>query len=67
QRRLDAGGLNRLDAYDIDFHHRVRTGYLEMVQVDPSRWVVINADQTFDQVQCEIRENLQCRLDDWGF
>lgn len=67
QRRLDAGGLNRLDAYDIDFHHRVRTGYLELVQADPSRWVVINADQTFDQVQCEIRENLQCRLDDWGF
>ncbi len=23
QRRLDAGGFNRLDSYDIDFHHRV--------------------------------------------
>jgi len=67
QRRLDAGGLNRLDAYDIDFHHRVRTGYLELVQEDPSRWVVVNADQTFEQVQSEIRDILQRQLDDWGF
>ena len=41
QRRLDAGGFNRLDSYDIDFHHRVREGYLELVQADPIRWVVV--------------------------
>jgi len=26
QRRLDAGGFNRLDSYDIDINHRVRKG-----------------------------------------
>jgi dTMP kinase len=28
ERRMADGGLNRLDAYDIDFHHRVRAGTL---------------------------------------
>ena len=67
QRRLDAGGLNRLDAYDIDFHHRVRDGYLELVKKDPGRWVIVDADQSFDQVQEELREILLNRLKTWGY
>jgi len=67
QRRLDAGGLNRLDAYDIDFHHRVRDGYLELVKKDPGRWVILDADQSFDQVQEELREILLNRLKTWGY
>ena len=67
QRRLDAGGLNRLDAYDIDFHHRVRDGYLELVKKDPERWVIVDADQSFDQVQEELREILLNRLKTWGY
>ena len=67
QRRLDAGGLNRLDAYDIDFHHRVREGYLELVKKDPERWSIVDADQTFEQVQEELREILLKQLKTWGF
>ena len=54
QRRLDAGGLNRLDAYDINFHHRVRAGYLELVKADPDRWIIVDADRSFDEVQAEL-------------
>jgi len=54
QRRLDAGGLNRLDAYDIDFHHRVRAGYLELVKADPDRWIIVDAGRTFEEVQAEL-------------
>ncbi len=67
QRRMDAGGFNRLDSYDIDFHHRVREGYLELVKADPSRWVVIDADRPFDEVQAELRDTLQSYLQVWGF
>jgi dTMP kinase len=67
QRRMDAGGFNRLDSYDIDFHRRVRAGYLELVKADPSRWVVINADNSFEQVKNEIRAILQEKLDGWGY
>ena len=67
QRRMDAGGVNRLDSYDIDFHHRVRIGYLELVQADPLRWVVVNADRPFGEVQAELRSVLQNYLNNWGF
>ncbi len=67
QRRLNAGGFDRLDSYDIDFHHRVREGYLELVEADPSRWIVIDADRPFDEVQAEIRSTLQSYLNDWGY
>ena len=67
QRRLDAGGFNRLDSYDIDFHHRVRKGYLELVQADPLRWVVIEADRPFTEVQDDLRATLQKYLSNWGY
>jgi dTMP kinase len=67
QRRLDAGGLNRLDAYEIDFHHRVREGYLELVKADPDRWVVVDADQPFETVQKELREILLTYIKGWGY
>jgi dTMP kinase len=67
ERRLADGGLNRLDAYDIEFHHRVRAGYLELMKENPDRWVIIDANQDFDQVQAEIRDILQQSFADWGF
>jgi dTMP kinase len=67
QRRLDAGGLNRLDAYDINFHHRVRNGYLKLAGEAPDRWVVVDADRPFEIVQKDLRAILQESLDQWGF
>jgi dTMP kinase len=67
QRRLDAGGLNRLDAYDINFHRRVRDGYLNLAKAAPERWVVVDADRTFEEVQEDLRRILQENLDKWGF
>lgn len=67
QRRLDAGGLNRLDAYDIDFHHRVRDGYLKLAGEAPDRWVVVDADRSFEAVQEDLRAILQEYLDQWGY
>jgi len=36
---------NRLDAYTVEFHERVRTGYLELAKQEPDRWVVVDAAQ----------------------
>lgn len=46
---------NRLDAYTVDFHRRVRAGYLEMVKLDPARWSVVDAGQPWEQVQADLR------------
>jgi dTMP kinase len=53
---------NRLDAYTVEFHRRVRKGYLEMVKQEPHRWVVIDASQAWDKVQAELRKTILTRL-----
>ena len=53
---------NRLDAYTVEFHQRVRAGYLEMVKAEPSRWVVVNAGQKWDDVQENLRRVIVKKL-----
>ena len=53
---------NRLDAYTVDFHRRVRAGYLEMVQLEPARWSVVDAGQPWEQVQADLRVVLTAAL-----
>jgi dTMP kinase len=48
------GEWNRLDAYDVDFHQRVRKGYFQLVQAEPERWVVVDASQSPVKVQEEL-------------
>ncbi len=53
---------NRLDAYTVEFHQRVRKGYLEMVKAEPKRWVVVDASQSWDKVQGDLREKILIAL-----
>ena len=63
QRRQSGGGeWNRLDAEAIEFHQRVRAGYLELVRQEPERWVVVRATCSVEEVQAEIRALVQARL-----
>lgn len=41
---------NRLDMEKLDFHQKVYEGYLNLVQQNPHRFVVINADDMIDVV-----------------
>jgi dTMP kinase len=54
QRRARGGEWNRLDACDLDFYHKVRQGYFELVDREPERWVVINAGLEMEQVKVAI-------------
>jgi dTMP kinase len=54
---------NRLDAYTVEFHQRVRAGYLEMVKAEPNRWLVIDAGRKWDAVQAELRKVILERLE----
>jgi dTMP kinase len=63
QRRQSGGDeWNRLDAEALEFHQRVRAGYLELVEQEPERWVVIDAARSVEEVQTEIRAQVQARL-----
>jgi dTMP kinase len=55
RRRQKGGGeWNRLDAYDLEFHRRVRAGYLELAKQEPDRWVVVDAGKEWGIVQQEL-------------
>jgi dTMP kinase len=52
---------NRMDAYEIEFYRRVRAGYLEMVKQEPKRWVVVDASQSWEMVQEELRKIIEAK------
>ncbi|GMR10123.1 MAG: dTMP kinase [Anaerolineae bacterium] len=63
ERRKQDGHWNRLDDYDLAFHERVRQGYLRLADAEPDRWVRIDAAQTEDQIQEQIRGVVAGRLE----
>lgn len=63
RRREEGGDWNRLDAYDLEFHKRVRQGYYELAKADPERWVTIDAGRSFGIIQEKIRQVVMQRLD----
>jgi dTMP kinase len=53
---------NRLDAYQLEFHKRVRDGYVEMVNQEPERWLVVDAGKKWEEVQGNLRKLLLEKL-----
>jgi len=61
KRKKNAEEWNRLDAYTVEFHKRVRSGYLKMAKSE--RWVRINASQGWGEVQEELKKVIVERLE----
>jgi dTMP kinase len=49
--RKKASRRDRFEQEDIDFHRRVRDGYLRLAAAEPSRWLVLDATQSKDKVE----------------
>lgn len=62
QRRRSGGSWNRLDAYEKQFHQRVREGYRNMAETNPEHWLRIDAAQSSDAVREIILGIVQQRL-----
>jgi dTMP kinase len=45
---------NRLDLESMDFHNKIRAGYLQIAEMFPERIRVVNADQTPDEVFADV-------------
>ena len=56
QRKRKEDEWNRLDAYELAFHQRVREGYHELCRQEPERWRVIDAMQPKEAVQLALRQ-----------
>jgi len=62
RKRSNGGEWNRLDAYELAFHQRVRAGYLELARQEPQRWRIIDAALPPEMVQLALRQAVLDRL-----
>jgi len=60
--RIDLAGTRRFEEESIDFHNRVRAGYKKMAKQEPSRWVVLDANNPVEDISNSIWEHVQDRL-----
>lgn len=52
---------DRLGGMPIDFHERVREGFLTEAQREPERWEILDASRSFDEVAQDAIERLKRR------
>jgi len=64
--RRKAGGdvveWNRMERKQLEYHHRVREGYLELTHLEPERWVVLNAADDVETIHRAILKVVCLRL-----
>lgn len=66
RRRQGGGEMNRLDREALDFHRRVRLGYLKLAAVEPDRWITLDGAGSIEEVQDAIRMALRPILRGWA-
>ena len=62
ERKQKGKEWNRLDAYALEIHKRVRQGYLELAASEPRRWVVIDGCESPEAVEAAIQAVVKDRL-----
>ncbi len=60
KRKKNSDEWNRMDAYTVEFHERVRVGYLELARDD--RWVTVDATNDWATVQEDLKAVLRKKL-----
>jgi dTMP kinase len=55
-RKKKGSEWNRLDAYELAFHQRVRAGYHQLIAEEPERWVTVDAARDMETVQANLRK-----------
>lgn len=60
--RLHPGGHDRLEREAIEFHLKVRQGYLTLAEAEPERWRILDASKPMHAVQADFRKLLLDKL-----
>jgi len=63
QSRGEVQGGDRIEREGLEFHRKLRKGYLEMASNYPARYEIIDGDRTQDEVFQDILERLEKRFD----
>jgi dTMP kinase len=62
RRHRDAETVNRIDRADLAFHQRVRKAYLQLAELHPGDWIVVDAAGSPDAVFGAICQAVQSSL-----
>lgn len=62
RKRSGGGEWNRLDAWEVALHQRIRQGFLGLARQNPERWIIIDASQSAEMVQLALRQAVLSRL-----
>lgn len=57
--RIDQEGTRRFEDESLDFHKRVRDGYLKLASLEPSRWRILDATKPFEAVAESVWKEVQ--------
>jgi dTMP kinase len=59
-----ARSADRLEAEPLEFHHRVRAGFLALARAEPSRYLVLDASRPVDEISQQIKDRIRGILPD---
>lgn len=57
-RLKEPSSIDRFERENIDFHRRIREGYLNILRNDPKRFRLIDANQDVNAIQEEVRRHI---------
>jgi dTMP kinase len=60
--RLHPGSHDRIEREALEFHKKVRNGYLELAEKSPERWQIIDAARPLTTVQAQLAKVLSEKL-----
>ena len=60
--RVEAGNEDRYERMGVEFHRRLRQGYLEIARNEPGRCALVDAGQSIEDIQTAIRRLVGVRL-----
>jgi dTMP kinase len=64
RRATGDGGPDRLESAGLDFHREVAHGYRSRAELDPDRYLVLDAARPAEQLHAELRDAVLARLAD---
>ena len=59
-----ARSADRLEAEPLEFHRRVRAGFIGLARAEPERYLVLDATAPFDQISEQIKDRIREVLPD---
>ena len=60
--RIDQEGTQRFEKEPLDFHQRVRAGYLRIAENEPGRWHVIDATMAVQEISDAVWKRVEARV-----